>query len=318
MHAARCALLLSLGTFCLAIPAHGAQDPVADPQAACARANLTQSAIIDGFTFASYSSERTGEACFQVIRQGIVIFRRTNDNDGYYLIGQHPNRDPDLQWNVPNIPDGTDIVGLGDPDMVVYSYTGGAHCCLMTWVFQLQPAFRLLATLDAEDSWPAYFAAPNLDGHYYYFDDDWTFAYWPSSFAGSPVAPVILQFVPDGKGGGAYHLALGRMRKPPPTLAVWKKSLRKARATFLPSNGPWPLFIGATLWTTEMRLIYSGHSELAWKFLNQAWPATVPGKEKWLGDFCSRLKTSPWWPDLQPTIKNMPRVCAEARAGSGG
>jgi hypothetical protein len=127
------------------------------------------------------------------------------------------------------------------------------------------------------------------------------------------VAPVILGFVADREGAGAYHLALNKMRKPAPTPTEWNKSLREARATFSPSNGPWPLFIGATLWTTEMRLIYSGHSDLAWKFLDKAWPASIPGKERWLGDFCSRLKTSPYWPDLKPTLRNTPPVCAAAK-----
>jgi hypothetical protein len=153
MHAARYALLLSLGTFCLAFPgsapALATQDPVSDPQAACARANLVSSTTLDGLTFASYRNGETGLACFQVTQRGKIIFRRTGNNADRYLIGQHPSRDPDDDWKVPYIPDGTDITGLGYPDLVVYHYTGGAHCCLLAWVFQLRPAFRLLATIDA-------------------------------------------------------------------------------------------------------------------------------------------------------------------------
>ncbi|HTV83106.1 MAG TPA: hypothetical protein VME18_10680 [Acidobacteriaceae bacterium] len=283
--------------------------PASDPAVACSRANLEQSVTVDQLTFSSYHNEKEGTACFQAVRNGRILFRRTSDNDGDYLIGQRPN--PRRCWNVPNISDGVDLTGLGHPDMVVCSYTGGAHCCLPAWVFELQPAFRRIAAIDAEDTWPAYFADVDHNGHYYFLSDDWTFAYWPNSFAGSPVAPIVLQFVPDGKGGGSYHLALEKMRKPAPTPAEWNKSLRHARAAF--SNGPWPLFLGATLWTTEMRLIYSGHSDLAWKFLNEAWPAKIPGKQSWLGDFCSRLKTSPCWLDLQPSLRDTPAVCAAAK-----
>jgi hypothetical protein len=287
------------------------QFPVSNPAAACSQKNPEHSVTVDQLAFNSHHNERDGTACLQVIRDGGILFRRTNDNDGEYLVGQHPN--PKRYWNVPNVPDGTDITGLGHPDMVVYGYTGGALCCLLTWVFEPQARFRLLATPDAEDGWPAYFPDPYHGGHYYYFAGDWTLAYWPSSFAGSPVAPMILKFVPNGKGSGGYHLALDKMRKPAPTATEWNKSLREARAAFSGSDGPWPLFGGATIWTTEMRSIYSGHSDLAWKFLNEARPAKIPGKQSWPGDFCSRLKTSPCWLDLQPGLRDTPAVCAAAK-----
>lgn len=296
-------------TATLSSPLFAAQFPAPNAQAACARPSLKGAATVGGFAFATYRNDQSGLACFQVVRNGKVIFRRTNNNDGDYLIGQHPS--PDLDWNVPDIPDGTDITGLNHPDLVVYSYTGGAHCCLLAWVFELAPQFRILATLDAEDSWPAYFADLDHSGHYYFKSEDWTFAYWPQSFAGSPVAPIILKFVRDGKGGGVFHLAVDKMRNPPPTPEEWKKSLVATRKTF--ADGAWPLSIGSTLWTTEMQLIYSGHSDLAWKFLKQAWPEAVPGKQKWLGDFCSRLKTSPYWPDLQRTLQDMPAACVAAK-----
>lgn len=282
-----------------------AQDPVSDPEVACGRSSLASSTIVAGLTFASYSSEHTGESCFQVSRQGKIIFRRTNDNGGAYYIGQHPGIDPDLDQKAPNIRDGADITGLGRPDLVVYGYSGGAHCCWTTWVFELRPVFRRIATLAADDT-PAYFADPDHNGHYFYFADDWTFAYWPQSFAGSPVASVVLQFTPGSGGGGAYHLVLDKMSKPAPTRAEWEKWLDEASEDSDPVSGP-------RVWTPVMRLIYSGHSGLAWKFLDEAWPPTVPGKEKWLGDFCSRLKSSPYWRDLQPGLRDTPAACAAAK-----
>ena len=193
--------------------------------------------------------------------------------------------------------------------MIVSQYTGGSHCCLLHYVFELEPEFKLLATLDAADSWPAYFADLDGDQHYYDLAQDWTFAYWPSSFAGSPSAPIVLQFVDDDK-GGSYHLALEKMRKPAPSTEEWEKTLHEARAPF--KDDTWIEFMGATLWHPVLNFIYSGHSDLAWKLVDEAWAAKASDKNKWLRDFCSILKTSPHWLDLAASVKDPPPACAAA------
>ena len=283
-----------------------AQFPAENPTAACSREHVKDTAKVGQYVFRSYSDKDAGTACLQILNDGKVIFRRTNDNDGDYTIGQPA----DKRWKVPAIANGTDITGRGHPDMIIAHYTGGAHCCLLHYVFELEPNFRLLATLDAEDSWPAYFE--DLDGnqHYYYMAEDWTFAYWPSSFAGSPFAPIVLQFVDDEQ-GGKYHLALDKMQRPEPTPEEWSKSLREARQTFA-TDSLW-LDGGVTIWQTVLNLIYSGHSDLAWKFVDESWPAKTKGKNDGLDDFCSILKSSPYWPDIEPTVKNAPPACANAK-----
>jgi hypothetical protein len=67
------------------------------------------------------------------------------------------------------------------------------------------------------------------------------------------------------------------------------------------------------LWNTVLDLIYTGHSDLAWKFINEAGPKAQPGTNATLADFCSVLKVSPYWPDLEPTVKDMPSACANAK-----
>ena len=195
--------------------------------------------------------------------------------------------------------------------MIVSWWTGGAHCCLSHYVFELEPKFKLLATLDAEDTWPAYFADLDKNGHYYFIAEDWTFAYWAGSFAGSPNAPIILQFVEDSNGGG-YHLALDKMRKPEPSPKEWKESVSEYKDS-LGEYGAGFLLRAPTIWNTVLKLIYSGHSDLAWKFLDESWPGTKEEKEEEMGNFCATLKTSPYWPDLAPTLKNIPPACANAK-----
>jgi hypothetical protein len=274
----------------------------------CNAKTLKQTVEVDGYRFRSYRDIETGHSCFYVEHSGKTIFRLKNDNGGRYFLGQHSN--PAAYWNVPDIADGKDVTGLGYPDMIVLAYSGGAHCCLTVYLFQLKPRFHLLAKLNAEDSDTAYFADSDHNHHYFFYADDWTFAYWPSSFAGSPVAPIVLKFVRHGT-SGSYRLALDKMRTPAPSPKEWKADLKEARSAF--SQGAEGLNTQPALWSYVMRLIYSGHSEMAWEFLDEAWPAKVTGKADWTGYFCSVLKTSPYWPDLKPTVRDMPAACASAR-----
>jgi hypothetical protein len=278
----------------------------ADP--VCSAKYLKQAAKVGPFIFKAYRDIEHGGACLLVLRDGKVIFRRGLEAIGEYTLGQPA----DPQSNAQKIENGTDITGRGRPDMIVAFYTGGMHCCRLHYVFELEPKFELLATLDSEHFDSAHFADLDGNGQYYLLSADWTFAYWPDCFACSPSAPVTLRFVPEGK-GGSYHLALDEMWRPAPTKADWKTQIDEARGAF--AESPVEAYIGTTLWNSVLNLIYSGHSDLAWKFLDEAWPPETPGKEKWLGDFCSMLKRSPYWPDVEPSITNLPQVCVDAKPG---
>jgi hypothetical protein len=196
--------------------------------------------------------------------------------------------------------------------MIVSMYTGGAHCCLMDYVFELEPEFKRIALLDAEDSWPAYFDDLDHDGHFYYLAEDWTFAYWPSSFAGSPNHSVVLRYV-EGTNGGGYHLAWDKMRRPPPTPPEWNHAMSAVRKDLKVMKSGYVSSIATDLWSEVMDLVYTGHSDPAWKFVDEAGPEAQGGNNPDLDDFCSRLKASPYWPDIQPTLINTPPACANAK-----
>jgi len=261
-----------------------AQFPADHPQTACARSQQKEVAKVGQFIFATYKNEKTGDACLQVFRDGKVIFKRSIGNDGYYQIGQ---RDDKSHPNTVSITNGTDITGRGHPDMIVSFYSGGAHCCLSYDVFELEPTFRLVATLDAQDGDSASFR--RIGGQYYFVANDWTFAYWLGSFAGSPAPKVILGFVNDDKGGG-YHLALDQMKQSPPTAREWGNEVANVRGDFVEGGDR----TGSDLWRNMLTLIYIGNDELAWRLFDETWPKNMKGKETSLADFCSRLKTSPY------------------------
>lgn len=284
-----------------------AQDPVANPNEICSLANLKDAIRVDGYIFRTYEN-RGDDRCFQILRDGKIIFRRTNDNDGWFKIGQPE----DKEWKVPAISNGTDITGRGHPDMIVSFTSGGVHCCLSHYVFELEPKFRLLATLDAEDTWPAYFADLDKNGHYYYIAEDWTFDSWWQSFAGSPHHSIILHFVDDHKGGG-FHLALDKMLTPAPTSQEWQTAHNDVQKESQLDTKNMFNFLPDALWQKVMDLIYTGHSDLAWKFLDEVGPRAQQQPYPDLADFCLTLKTSPYWPDLAPTLKGTPPACANAK-----
>ena len=93
---------------------------------------------------------------------------------------------------------GTDITGEGHPDVIVKVFTGGAHCCSSTIVYDLGPA--LMKVLETPlSNCDGYFQDLNGDGVLEFITCDDLFAYAYCCFAGSPAVTVVLQYEP-GRG----------------------------------------------------------------------------------------------------------------------
>ncbi len=281
-----------------------AQGPAENPEAACASKNQADAATVGQYQFKTYKSD--DGACLQVTSGGKMVFTSEVDSFETYTLGQQG----DAQYNIPKIANGTDVTGRGQPDMVVSLFTGGAHCCSIHYVFELQPEFKLLATLNDADDDLAHFERDSKDGRYNYITADWTFGYWPTCFACSPSAVVTLRWTDDAKGGG-FHLAMDKMQTPSPTPAEWNKQLNDAQKVVTAGDAD---SIGTTMWQSVLNLIYTGHSDLAWKFIDALGPKAQQNPFPTLRDFCSLLKVSPYWPDLQPTLKGTPATCANVAA----
>jgi hypothetical protein len=279
------------------------QVAVKDPSAPCAAKDPVGAVTVGKFIFRTYSPD--GGICLRVSSDGKLIYSEILGGAVSATLGQTGSSGSDA----PVIKNGTDITGLGRPDMIVSTYSGGAHCCSEHYVFEMGPQFRLLATLIDADDDGAYFER-GKDGKYYYFTADWTFGYWPTCFACSPSEGVTLRFVNDAK-GGAYHLALDKMQKPALRTAEWKKELAAARKVVNAGDAD---SIGTTMWSTVLDLIYTGRSETAWKFVDALGPRAQQKPFPTLADFCARLKQSLYWPDLVPSLKNTPAACADAGA----
>jgi hypothetical protein len=212
---------------------------------------------------------------------------------------------------------GMDITGDGQPDLVISEWLGGANCCLIFHIFEIGPTFKKLGTIDAEfgDSGP-HFLHPDKDSKNTGLGiqiHDWTFANWHTDFADSPAPKVILRFSDN-----AYRVSPDLMRAP--TLTPSDLAARAAEVTNDPDSakgGQWPhAKVSPQLWGTMLDLIYSGHADDAWKFLDNAWPPKVQGKDTFARDFRAQLAKSRYWPAVETMNSETPPAGKSDHAAS--
>jgi len=282
------ALLLSISPLALASPASDSVSP-------CTGMLKDQQKFANCTVSTFDSNEDDFDACVEVRRDGQL--RYSKHGMGKLVIGNDFNKNAGTNVSqVPDIPIGTDITGLGKPNVIFVEWSGGAHCCFTFHVLELGETVREVATVDAEDSDYAHFEDLKHDGTFEFTGWDWTFQYWHTSFASSPAPQIILRF-----NGTAYELAPDLMRKPAPSAQELSRIESKVLASDWENGYPPPL-----LWATMLNLIYTGHPELAWKLVPGSWkPGNMP-QDKFLQEFCGRLAASPYFAKLRSTIKDAP------------
>jgi hypothetical protein len=90
---------------------------------------------------------------------------------------------------------GTDVTGEGNPDVVIQTYTGGAHCCFSTIIYDLGPPLsKVLET--PQSNCGVTLVQLDPDSAYEILTCDDIFAYVYCCYAGSPIVRVILDYEP--------------------------------------------------------------------------------------------------------------------------
>jgi hypothetical protein len=294
----------------------GAQGPIDPYSDVCYWLNLKEASIVGGWDFHAYKDGDTGKACLEIrrgSRDGPVVYRKTVASFGEFRLGQKANP----AYDIPRIEDGTDLTGRARPDMIVTTWSGGPHCCFYHMIFELKPELKVVARIDDGDGDLAHFEDLDGNGRYYYKGNDWTFAYWDASLEDSAAPAVVLRFVDDDQ-GGRYHIVMDKMHTPEPTPEQWKKAVQDAGEAFVGGSN-FGDGTGSKLWSNMVNMIYTGHSKLAWKLLDETWLtpdqslAQAPNKEKFLSGFCSQLKTSQYWADMEKTLEDVPPACTVAK-----
>ena len=88
---------------------------------------------------------------------------------------------------------GSDINADGDPEVIIETYSGGAHCCFGTQVYRLGAAPQLILQ-KPESNAGGFFEDLNNDDILEFITADDIFAYQYCAYAASPFAKVILQY----------------------------------------------------------------------------------------------------------------------------
>jgi hypothetical protein len=147
---------------------------------------------------------------------------------------------------------GRDISGDGQPDVVVSSWSGGAHCCYTTAVVSVGPEVRPVLDLSTGNCQGEFV---DLDGdgtlEFVTCDDAWAYDY--CSFADSPLPRVVY----------AYDAAAGRYKPDTPRFASRYRdelatSLEEAQEWMRTSNGRDPGVDKCRLLQPALGLMFSG------------------------------------------------------------
>jgi hypothetical protein len=221
---------------------------------------------------------QVGMEGLEILKQGSRVYADQN----YSFWFGNDEDDQDI------VPVGTDITGLGVPDLVVKEYSGGAHCCTSFEIFELGTQFSKLATIKSEDCGGV--VRRQGDGVYVFSVCDEAVRMYGSGFSDSAAPKVILRYV-----NGSFHLAPDLMRKRPPSVEELK-----GKAAEIASNPTWSTQdIPGAFWQYVIDLTYSGNSRSADQFIALAWPLQRSDKDQRIQEFLAQLKKSPYWGDIQ-------------------
>ena len=187
----------------------------------------------------------------------------------------------------------SDKTGDGVPDVAVQYYSGGAHCCFTLLFFELGETVKKLPALSTGNA-SVQVVGRNPKGGLLFETYDDNFAYWLASFADSPMPKVVLEFQK-----GALRPNFNLMRKPAPSLTKLRETAlaNRAKISLSPYKGVDDPSSGfdVIFWDVMLDLIYTGHEEAAWQYLDLVWPAKKQGKAIFLSDFKDQLSKSQFW-----------------------
>jgi hypothetical protein len=157
---------------------------------------------------------------------------------------------------------GADITGEGHPDVIIETFTGGAHCCFSTIVYDLgSELIRVLQT--PESNCGGQFEDIDGDSVFEFVTCDDLFAYTYCSYAASPAVMVILRYEPG----------LGYVPVSPDFVDLYADSLathlRMAEQAQPGELGEWDETTKCAVLPLMLDYLYTGQGALAWDTFNR-------------------------------------------------
>jgi hypothetical protein len=210
-----------------------------------------------------------------------------------------------------------DLNGDGTPELVIFGYSGGAHCCYTVYVLECGGGSpRVVAVIDAMNGMALERQPPSPDGGHaevLFNIPIQAFDYWNTSHAGSPF-PSVYYRLKDHR----LELAPERLIRPHRTDEDLAQEAAAVRATMSGS----PPELDPRMWATMLDLILTGNDARAWRFFDDCWPESFQGpptKDEFRADFLKTLAGSPQYQDILAAQAAMDqgRPLPPARVGQG-
>jgi len=290
---------------------------------------MKEVASFDGFSVQVRDTDGFDDA-IAIYRNGRLLYAREG---GHFFLPRtgSPVGDEDAS-GVAGPAAGADIDGNGIPDLLVYWFSGGAHCCFEVWHIECGRELRLRARINGWHSEPEYRDLDG-DGRCEVVMRDWSFAYWNECFATNSAPEVILR-MRDGR----YELAWDLVNGPKRSDEEWGKLRNQVRerlasvraiivaeeaGTPVPAERipeDFPIFqwwanermrVPSEVWAAMLDLIYGGRVADAVAFLEYVWPEGVPGRNEFLRDVTGVILSS-WFGQRLPWVEEL---VAAARDG---
>jgi hypothetical protein len=183
---------------------------------------------------------------------------------------------------------GIDITGAGIPNVALtdrHGRLGGG----VLHLFECGKTLRLIATIESLGEYPT-FQDIDHDGIPELTASDDAFYHFPTPRDGQPMPTVILRWR-DGKYIPAKDIMV---KAPPPEDELNAVSARMQ----LTAESDDPAELSDQFSATVLNLLYSGHEDLAWRFVDASLTNLVE-RTNFIAELRSRLEQSTYWPDLR-------------------
>ncbi|HEY9678939.1 MAG TPA: hypothetical protein V6C76_13100 [Drouetiella sp.] len=218
-----------------------------------------------------------------ISKNGKTLLDQTAD---HYFLTDPGTKEPTLQAEGKKIPT-YDLRGLGEQDIVVMTWSGGAHCCYMYDMYALSNTLKHVWHHDTGDG---HFLGykKNAHGAPFLLIEDQTFRYYITNV---PEMPVVVLRWQNGK----FRVDRARMktgldRYPPLKISEVKEYLEKG------SEQPLTAYV--------LNLYYCGKAREADQFINEVLPVeshvpTIESRADYRAGFLKQLKKSPFYADIK-------------------
>lgn len=196
------------------------------------------------------------------------------------------SKEPNLGYTGSNLPL-FDFDGNGTKDLIVRTWSGGAHCCYTYDVYSLANKVSRIWHYNASDGHMLTMPS-DVTGLPIILVEDATFRYWGQ---GVDVMPVVaLRWQKDKFRADLERMRSGKDKHPLPTVETVKKSLKNGNT--------------GDLCDYMLNLYYTGHGKDANNFLDGVWNANADIKKMgsataFRRDFMKQMVSSPFFEDLE-------------------